>query len=131
MAGVVNESEVYPIIDLIQREIRKWLKKQGKDDDPFDDIPSVRIYRESPLSSAIITRVELRYSGPYKIKLYLYYGGMGNPYMLDNLLAVGYHDVNDWTTEEVVKYQIFLNRNEKGVLTGVDVIPSTGHEENP
>lgn len=135
MVGSVNESLVYPIIDLIHRELRRHALNQGyysSDKDFFDDIPSVRLYREHELSDAIVTRVEMNYHNePFSIKIFLLYGGMGSPYVLDSLLVVGFFHRNEWTSEEVVRYQIFLNRNEKGVLTGIDVVSSTGIEETP
>ena len=52
--GVVNDNIVFPVLDLIRREIRD----KGVD---FNGIPSVRLYREHPLDDEIVTTATLTY----------------------------------------------------------------------
>lgn len=52
--GVVNDNLVFPIIDLIRREMRD--KGNG-----MDGMPSVKLYREHPMDDEIMTSATLTY----------------------------------------------------------------------
>lgn len=56
--GIVNDNIVFPVLDLIRRELRdKGCEMTG--------IPSVRLYREHPLDDEIVTSATLTYESGF------------------------------------------------------------------
>ena len=52
--GIVNDNLVFPVIDLIRREMRD--RGCG-----LDGMPSVKLYREHPIDDEIVTAATLKY----------------------------------------------------------------------
>ena len=46
MAGIVNENIVFPVLDLIHRELRKYSSISNSNVSPRSREPSVTLYRE-------------------------------------------------------------------------------------
>lgn len=130
MVDIVNENLVYSILDLVRKELKKDHSDHGSST-PFNDVPSAVLFREHPQSDVVVTKVELNYSGDYLAQVHLIYGGMGNPFILDRVALIGYKYGDDEELEELIRYYIILSRDERGLLTGVDVISGTGDEEEP
>lgn len=130
MVDIVNENLIYSILDLIRKELKKHYIQNGSQS-PFNDIPSAVLFREHPQSDTIITKVELNYTNEYFSQIHLIYGGMGNPFILDHVMLIGYKYNNSGGLDELIRYYIVLNRDERGLLTGVDIISGTGEEEQP
>lgn len=119
MVGLVNENLAYPILDLIKKHLKH---KHSNIRLPLNEIPEVRLFRNHSLSSVMVTEAHFYYNSPYWIKLILNYGAWDSPYILNSVSAFLHYNESAWETRDLLKLLIVLNRNEKGLLTGTDVI---------
>lgn len=72
MVGSFNNSMVYPIMELIKKE----LKHMKREEIPkyLDDIPSVELHRESRTDPDEVTGATFSYGGGYTVEMYLHRG---------------------------------------------------------
>ncbi|GBF32196.1 hypothetical protein DCCM_0387 [Desulfocucumis palustris] len=135
MAGIVNDYLAFPILDLIQREVRLAAGgsmtggfNQGSavadsGDAPFAGIPSVMITREHPGDSGktIVNEAMLTYLSGYKAQLTFEYGAnplnSGYAWTLKTLITTAY----DPQGQPVVTYKVDLNYDSGAVLQSTNV----------
>lgn len=139
MAGIVNDNLIYPILDLIQREIRVALANQQLNNggsysdpdytpveistDPFAGIPSVVLERNHPNDSSktILTKVTMTYSSFYRIEIGLEYGVNSlNTSFAWALTKVIVSALDPFNTL-VVKYEISLSYSQDNILQSTSV----------
>lgn len=133
MPGISNESLIYPVLDLVRAEIKKYIKET--DSDPFDGIPSVSLIRDYPFDEELVTGAELYYESGYRV-LILFRRGTDDeskiPESIDENHPEYEYYVSIWLTEVyiifydaddnvIANYVISLNYNEKGLLEGTSV----------
>lgn len=61
MAGIVNENIVFPVLDLIHRELRKYSSTSNSNSSPLEGEPSVTLYREHMQDPDRVTGADLFY----------------------------------------------------------------------
>ncbi|WP_145052835.1 hypothetical protein [Paenibacillus xylanexedens] len=75
MAGIANDYLIYPIMDLIQGEIKKITNNNSKaEGDPFSGESSVALKRDHPRDEERVTGALLVFENGYSINLYLSFG---------------------------------------------------------
>lgn len=109
----VNDNIIFPILDLIKQEVYK-----AQYINPFEGVPSVVLRREHPEDSSkvIVTGATLTYHSGYVVHINLFFGAMGNPYILDRVHMECY-DLNSQHLKKVYAYNTSLYRDERGLLT--------------
>lgn len=135
MAGIVNENIVFPVLDLIHREINKYMSINNMEGNPFDGEPSVTLYREHPMDAERVTGADMLYESMWKISIWMKFGseddtgfpagvGYAHPdysyYKYFRLTQVTARTFNPGG-ESVVTYHIGLNYDDEGRLTGTSV----------
>lgn len=136
MAGLVNDNIVFPVLDLIKDAIRDHLIKYHMEEgDPFQGTPSVELFREHPLDDEKVTGATLTYESEYALDIVLEYGSddestypEGVDSSHDDYEYYRYWRLTSVTTalispagEELVSYNIGLNYDKRGLLTGTTV----------
>jgi len=95
MPGIVQDNLMFPILELIRDEIRRYDQRQTNVSggaDPFEGTPSSTLYREHPADPDVLTRVFLEYPSGYTVDIILSHG-------LDDgeLLPLGFDESHpDW-----------------------------------
>lgn len=75
----VNDNLIFPVLDLIEREVNKKLMSKSTLDeatvgDPFEGIPHVVLFREDDIDPDMLTKVELIYPSNYEKHIFLMRG---------------------------------------------------------
>lgn len=127
--GVVNDNIVFPVLDLIKRE----LNSQGYN---FDGIPSVNLYRDHPLDNTRVTSIDLIYESGVRETIIL---GLGSEdiYSYPKDVTPNSHDyeffryyrLNEVTVTYynkgggvIANYKIGLNYDYNGLLVGTSIL---------
>lgn len=134
MAGVVNDYLIYPILDIVRREIRIALAKSdsgggGEETvenllaDPFAGIPSVALERKHPddSSGTILTRVVSTYPSGYVLDTSLQY--FSDRFVLQSVTIAAITPDGD----VIAVYEINLLYDERGILSGTDTQRTYGN----
>ncbi|PYE51409.1 hypothetical protein HUB98_05330 [Paenibacillus barcinonensis] len=135
MAGIVNENIVFPVLDLIHRELRKFSSTNSSSVSPLEGEPSVTLYREHIKDPDRVTGADLIYESQWKVSIWLQFGsededdfpssvGYDHPdyeyyryYRLTQVTARTF----DAEGEAMFTYNIALNYDDEGRLTGTNV----------
>ncbi|MCF7753448.1 hypothetical protein KQ941_03255 [Paenibacillus xylanexedens] len=135
MAGIVNENIVFPVLDLIHRELRKYSSISNSNVSPLEGEPSVTLYREHMQDPDRVTGADLLYESAWKVSIWMKFGsedeedfpsgvGYSHPdydyykyFRLTQVTARTY----DPSGESVFTYNIGLNYDDEGRLTGTSV----------
>ncbi|WP_427052005.1 hypothetical protein [Paenibacillus sp. TC-CSREp1] len=135
MAGIVNENIVFPVLDLIHRELRKFSSTNSSSVSPLEGEPSVTLYREHIQDPDRVTGADLIYESQWKVSIWLQFGsededdfpstvGYDHPdyefyryYRLTQVTARTF----DAEGEAVFTYSIVLIYDDEGRLTGTNV----------
>lgn len=135
MAGIVNENIVFPVLDLIHRELRKFSSTNNSSLSPLEGEPSVTLYREHTQDPDRVTGADLFYESEWKVSIWMKFGsedeesfpssvGYDHPdyeyykyYRLTQVTARTF----DAGGDEMSSYNIVLNYDEEGRLTGTSV----------
>lgn len=132
MAGIMQDNIIYPVLDLIRREIKNY-NTVGNNNDVFDGEPSIILYREDVRDSDRVTGADLTYESGWMLSIFLKYG-TDDP----NLITVSESDYNyifqkydrlyqviistlNIEGETVVTFNIRLNYDNEGRFTGTEV----------
>lgn len=136
MAGLANDYLIYPILDLIRDEMRKSnVTNISAGSDPFAGTPSVSLWRDHPLDVDKVTGADMFYESGYKVELYLTFGTTDVSDIPPEIEPTHpdydfyrYHRLTRVTTlalspdfTPLYTYNISLNYNDKGLLTGTTV----------
>lgn len=129
MVGAIpNENIIYPIIDLIRREVRNFT---GLSD---DDIPDVTLYRNHPMDEEVLTAVDLDYANGFSEHIVLGLGSEDESTYPEGIKAneIDYYKHFRLTSVSITvfnpsglvvkEYIIRLNYDNKGLLKGTTVI---------
>lgn len=130
MAGLVNDNIVFPVLDLIRAEMRKMDTNYV---DPFLGYPSVELYREHQLDPERVTGAQMVYESGYIVDVFMKFGSDDETTYPDNVSSYDYDYYKYFRLTEttlvtlnpdgdtVASYNIVLNYNNIGLLTGTDV----------
>lgn len=135
MAGIVNDNIVFPVLDLIHREIRKHYNAQNIEADPFEGEPSVALFREHPMDAERVTGVDMYYESAWKVSVWMKFGAeddlafpAGVGFAHPDYAYYKYFRLTQVTTrafnpggELILTYHIGLNYDDEGRLTGTSV----------
>lgn len=130
MSGIVNDNVVFPVIDLIRRELKK-----RENIDPFNGVPSVNLFRDHPLDDEKVTSAEMSYESGYTVNVYMEFGIKDSSELPDGVSVQdpGYDYYANWRLRSVnitalnpegysvSSYDIFLIYDKKGLLTNTRV----------
>lgn len=130
MAGIVNDYLIFPILDLVQKELQNYTKNlkdndlQVLFDNPFAGIPSTSIERNHPddTGETIITGVRMVYNSGFAINL-------GFEYDENFILQIVNVTVASSKSQVVAVYRMVLNRDGRGLITSTSVARTQGLED--
>lgn len=74
MAGIANDYLVYPIMDLIQGELKKVMSSSKVEADPFGGPASVALRRDHPRDPDKVTGARMMYETGYIADVYMEFG---------------------------------------------------------
>lgn len=126
--GIVNDNIVFPILDLIRREM--------KDLEVDDGIPSVKLYREHPLDNEVVTAAELTYESGLVVEIILIRGSDDESTYPEGIKpnSLEYEYCKYWRLTTVIlsfygkgknsqrRYEIHLNYDKRGLLESTTVV---------
>lgn len=131
MPGIIDNNLVYPILDLIHREMRKF---QNSEEDL--GVPTVTLYRDDPHDPDRVTGASLYYESGHTMEISLSFGtdddsalpeGVtpGHPeyeyYKYHRLSKVSVTMLNP-DGVEIDSYVISLNYDNRGLLVNTDLL---------
>jgi hypothetical protein len=138
MAGIVQDNLMFPILELIKDELRKYSQTTtavASGGDPFGGTPEVTLYRTHPLDFDKVTGANMQYDTGYSQEIYLSFGiedytelpvefdpednnwEYVTQWLLRRVIAVSVSP----TGETIASVQIRLNYDSKWRLTGTSV----------
>lgn len=118
MAGIMQDNILFPILDLIRREIRQndlteAVRAVG---DPFGGVPSAEILRENVADSVKMTGASLTYESGFRVDIYMFFDDLIEWKLMQVTLVTLNPD-----GVSIVTYSIGLNYNEDGLLLGTTI----------
>lgn len=128
MAGIINDQLIFPILDLIQREINKSMAgievTSGQGGGPLSGIPSVVLERKHPAdtSNTILTRAVAYYPNGFTMDVGLIYD---DSWVLQMVTVA----VLNPGKKPVEVYDIILRRDDRGILVAADVEQKQGNND--
>lgn len=125
--GIVNDNIVFPVLDLIRREMKDSGYEFG--------IPSVVLYRDHPLDDEIVTAAELTYESGLVEEIILVRGSDNESTYPEGLKPnhPDYEYCKYWRLTSVIisyydkgsnsqrRYEIYLNYDKRGLLESTTV----------
>ncbi|MEK5060929.1 MULTISPECIES: hypothetical protein [unclassified Paenibacillus] len=135
MAGIVNDNIVFPVLDLIHREIRKYTSIHNIEGNPLEGEPSVTLFREHPMDTERVTGADMIYESTWRVSIWMKFGSeddtgfpVGVGYTHPDYSYYKYFRLTQVTSrtfdasgESVLTYHIGLNYDDEGRLTGTSV----------
>jgi len=115
MAGI-NDNIVFPVIDLIRREIRAQKRGVKLASDPFEGYPHVQLNRDNPTDRYQLTGVDLAYHSGYVVNIDLVFGSEDESTYPDPEYFT-YFDYDYYRTKRLTEV-IYRTFNDNGVFVG-------------